>query len=438
MFKNWFSWWQRKKQMPVIQIGVGGYASSGKTMLIDAMFALFANVHRPYYMRDRHPKEGIFTDEKFRKSYRSYAELRAHVNKYLTGKQTVDNGVWNENTHFGRLRFCGKETIILIRNIPGELFSNFYNTNPALNNQSIHELFTVFADGEGKAWRTWFKEQKGEELKKMRDDFFDVYLTKAIPGHDAETGVHKKNFFAYLFYASSDFNIYCIKSDVEFKTETTNEFADNTTNLQILADRDVKNDSPLYICFTQMDKSLNTNTVPTFATTKAADIIPKERPIKDKPGFFQGIKRTLLGQEPGKQHRQEVPTELMQYWQTMELLHRDFRTGRRNGHWDYFNQEQMLTLKNLVDDNHRFPIFISSVAYNSQDHRFFSFGSSENGATTDVWNIGNVSPRTPLGVLELTLNILKRSGYDLDKSRLDLTLLRRDERFQTIIEKIDE
>ena len=442
MFKKLLARWKRKKQVPVIQIGIGGYSSSGKTMLIDAMFGLFAHMFRPNYMRNRPKKEGFFTDQDFRASYRSYAQLRDHVNQNLTGKATADKGVWNENTHFGRLRFCSKEAIILIRNIPGELFSNFYDSKTFLNNQSIHELFTVFADRADKTWKSWFKEKKGKELENMRTTFFES-LNGQFPGHAEEINVHQTNFFAYLFYTSSDFNIYCIKSDVKYDVANTKEFTDNTTNLQILSDLDVKEDNfPLYICFTQMDKALNANTVPTFATTKAAEIIPIDTKVK-KPGFFQGIWRTLVGQGPKKQHeeqpKKEKPTELMQYWQTMELLHRDFKKGRSTGLWNYFNTEQMLTLKNLVNDNHKFPVFISSVAYNSDNHCFFSFGTSENGTTpAGVWNIGNVSPRTPLGVLELVLNILKRSGYDLDRSRLDLTPLRRDEKFQTIIEKIDE
>ena len=402
------------KKSEVIQIGIGGYSSSGKTVLIDAIFSLFDKGLVPGYL----PKSftgGLYSTERFKGSYKDYASLRAYVsNQFHTDHATVDRGVWNENTHCAKLNFCNSERILLIRNLPGEMFRVYFEQDRANQNQSIKTLFREYiesVDTYKKIYRNLFKFQLTEKesntgstiqnkLTDMREDFITNKLS-----HLPETSLVsvRNNFFAFIFYMTSDYNIYCIKS----KGREENEIRTANENI-IRANKDEKEASRFMICFTQFDRILKQKQLPPSSAEYNATSL-------NVVGRLKKIVKDFLKDKEEKSNANHKGNELINYWLSMNALYKDIELEEP----EFVEKVEWDNLKNITG-NMQYKWFTTSVGYNFSQKKFFEFSNQDNSTSTDIWTINNNNQRTPIGVLELMLYILTKSGLNRDNSHLPL------------------
>jgi|GEM_PF-2402297 len=384
----------------VIQIGVGGFSSSGKTVLIDAMFSFFDKMHIPGYIpknfkggfyeeteKDSNPFDGIYSD---------YDSLRSKVSRnfHKPNQETLDDGQWNTHTYYVHLSFCGKERLILTRNLPGEMFRIYFETQAnTKDDKSLKMLFDDFIKvnkNYRSIYRTLFKkanidsrEEVERKMTEIRDEFIKTLSDKNIKqGSDLTEA--KDNFFAFLFYVTSNFSIYCIKSKGRQGENTTASEKGKKEIENIYHGIRGNKGSQFMICFTQFDLILNTDNKLPQPTNRNS----QSRDSNDK---------------------------LMEYWLSMSELYTKINT-------EIVNQDEWKKLNDLVGET-TYNLFTTSVAYNYSASKFYKFiNSDENGANNvdDVWKEENNGRRTPIGVLELILYILKKSGFDLKKSGLPL------------------
>ncbi|MDI9337663.1 MAG: hypothetical protein QM539_04465 [Alphaproteobacteria bacterium] len=150
--KSLFTYNLFKKPPTVLQIGVCGNPGSGKTVLIDAMFSIFAGgqawKYKPInnYLRFD-GEENLFDGN----SYIRSANLLTQINIQFPGKhETTSRGIWYENTYFTNLTIQRKifgilpnnhNIVFLIRNIPGEAFQKL---TKHINNKTIYDILKDF------------------------------------------------------------------------------------------------------------------------------------------------------------------------------------------------------------------------------------------------------------------------------------------------------
>jgi len=401
----------------IIQLGIGGYSSSGKTVLIDALFSFFDNMAIPGYMPQN--DYGTLTEDfDGLPVYEKHGDLRRKVSNYFHhDNKTEDKGIWHENTHCAKLSFAGKEAIILIRNIPGEMFE-LYCRQSNNNSDSLKTQFKTFISKNGKDKKllsNLFKFKiKGKDqdkskiieeiINKIRSDFFSFIDLNGTYSAQQETILKiEKNFFSFLFYYTSDYNIYCIKSkgliDDERKNINDNIFG-NDKNKFIL-------------CYTQFDRILIEKTLPEIITNNQA----KELTVKGKLAnhFFEaiGIKKNESN------NNTKTVNEMERYWLVMEMLYEDIAKQQ----YKYINKVDWDGIKS-VTPKHNFNWFFSSVAYNFKKKKFLNFENQSNVANGNngdtIWNLENNNERTPIGVLEILLFILKRKGFKESNWKLAL------------------
>lgn len=441
--------------LDVIQIGIGGYSSSGKTVLIDAIFSLFSHIHIPGYM-PRTFRGGFYATEKFQGAYGDFAILNGYVsNKFHTDHATADRGTWNENTYCAKLSFCGKERNILIRNLPGGMFRLFFEQS-GNQNKSIKSLFNEFIASNkeySKIYRDLYSFQMKEkklntpaqiELKiiEIRDAFINAKLSD---GPQERIQNIRENFFAFFFYMTSDYNIYCIKSNG--RTQTEIESDNENINRVHKNKEDV---GKFIICFTQFDRLLLQKVLPVPMAETPQENIKRNRWQRVKDLF-----REAIGKMPGgksKKGSYDRNNELIKYWLSTNELYRDL-----NGDSSlYVNQGDWNDLRNFIGST-TYKWFFTTVAYNFSQRRFFEFHnqgsavlpSGNNGTgghsahatnalitiPTGVWTIANNNQRTPIGVLELMLYIFTKSGLKMKDSDLPLP---KEREFNWVISKVND
>lgn len=449
--KNLFT--KPDEDLDVIQIGIGGYSSSGKTVLIDAIFSLFSHISIPGYM----PKTfrgGFFETEKFKGTYKDFTSLRAYVsNKFHTAHATADRGTWNENTYCAKLSFCGKERNILIRNLPGGMFKLFFEQS-GNQNISIKSLFNEFI-GSHEEYRKIYRDLYSFQLKEKANNTAAQIERKIIEIREAfiqsklNDGAQERiqdireNFFAFFFYMTSDYNIYCIKSNG--RTETEIESDNENINR---ANRNSEDVGKFIICFTQFDRLMLGKVLPTNTFE-----------ITDETGKKSRLRRLWnwclesIGMDTGTKKRDYDPdNELIRYWLSTNELYRDLYCDTPQ----YVNQTEWNEIRNFIGST-SYKWFFTTVAYNFSQRRFFEFQSQGSTATlaasngsggqspvtgtalvsqpAGVWTILNNNQRTPVGVLELMLHIFIKSGLKMKDS--DLPLPKRLE-FNSVISKVND
>lgn len=410
----------------VIQIGVGGFSSSGKTVLIDALFSFFDNKHIPGYIppnftggffkEETNPFEGVYTD---------YYSLRLNVSSsfHKPDNATLDDGTWNAHTHHIYLSFCGKKKLILIRNLPGEMFRIYFEQQPNAFNKSLKILFDEFIKSSNKyrnVYRSLFKDASQHtqhDIEKKMTEIRDAFANKLQSlnmkaGSDIEEV--KTNFFGFLFYVTSDFNVYCIKSKGRRGENDDDSDKSNKEIKNIYHGIESDKGERFIICITQFDRILKTN-----------NELPKsevDNPKSTSINIVQKVKKSLL-ETIGDKKRKEPSdknnnNELAKYWLSMNALYRDIEQKETK----LIKEEEWKKLNDLIGET-RYNLFTTSVAYNFSASKFFKFRDQDaEGSQTsgDVWKEELNGRRTPVGVLELVLYILKKSGFDLKKSGLPL------------------
>lgn len=412
----------------VIQIGVGGYSSSGKTVLIDALFSIFDTNAIPQYMPKNHA--GVFLDaSEYLPAYSSHSVLRAQVSNYFhEDHATTDEGKWNENTHCAKLHFSGKKKIILIRNIPGEMFS-VYCQQIGNEHKSLKTRFQEFLSvnkSYKKTIKKLFKfqirsndsEQKRiieNELNKIREAFFQfINLTTYTPA-DAIPKI-EKNFFAFLFYFTADINIYCIKS--KDLTDDEIRVANDNINNSFSSESDINN---FVVCYTQFDRILSEKKLPD-TTTPASSVENGKPTLKEQLLELFGAKKRANSLSNGANN------DITNYWQTMNKFYEDVEKSEHK----IIAQNDWNRIKSITG-NGRYNWFYTSVAYNFKKEKFLDF-QNQTLSTSDKWELANNNDRTPIGVLEVLLYILRRNGFK--ENNWKLALSKQDDRFATIRRKI--
>lgn len=456
MAKQFFS---RNKDMgaDVIQIGVGGYISSGKTMLIDAMFSLFGNVNRPEFMPEEAPGDMLGHAKVLLQYYKSQANLRSFIAVNIgNDKKTKDSGKWDENTFCTKLKFCGKEKVLLVRNLPGEIFEIFYAQD--FDGHSIQELYTRFLfkhEAYEKIQKDLFKTPMPDKLEEIQQAFIYNYLdTELGRTIDEPTKKNLANYFyGFLFYLTSDYNIYCIKSTISGGKEA----AAHLSNFQYFGP-DVRR---FFICYTQIDTIMKPRQsgepvrLPSFDDLSEEELVGKEDVKFTPKHMVDKVKRWLVNSDGQKRNKSEVP--IMRYWQAMELLYEDFQQRGRGLKHRYFDEAKMEALRNVLN-NHTYTSYLTSVAYHYRSDTFRSFAQTgyvpsgggvsvlpaalqlptpSSSGSDEEWNTLNLSMRTPIGVLEMMLNIFSQNGMDLDKSNLQVSKIQA-EGFKSVITKIED
>jgi hypothetical protein len=404
-FKHWFD--KTDEKLPVIQIGVGGLISSGKTVLIDALFSLFDNNLKSGYM----PKKfsGLYTTERFDGSYESYSQLRSTVSsKFHTDNKTLDNGAWNQNTYVAKLRFCKKDFILLIRNLPGEVFNRYFvpsqgHSTPVklllenylLSSEHYKEYYKDIFTFKMHGKKNNKKAKIAEVLDNIRDNFIADCL--GFMGED-EKPEFIKNFYALMFYLTSDYHIHCIKS----------EDKDNFDNSGIFpAMRDSGQLKRYVFCYTQFDTLINSNK------------LPEPGEVVAELTFLQKIKYFIRSKGDSNIFKKESNMDkLLLYWFQMNKLYDELNDPVSA----YINQEEWQQLKGNTMGASDFKWFIATVGYNYKEQVFYKFpkpGEKPDGK--DYWKgAANNNQRTPVGVLEMMLYILFSWGEKIKSRKLKL------------------
>lgn len=430
----------------IIQIGVGGYSSSGKTLLIDAMMGLFDSAWFPYYMPKRHAIKLVPTGKPpFCGAYQPYYKLRRDVSdRFHILSQTVDKGDWKENTYYARVtinknswfRVTKKKKILLIRNLPGEMFIQYFKPIGATE-KSPKDIFDELLD-RNEAYKSIYKDilnfqySKNEEHiwqrtgkwlrrkwplkrrlknRRLETGIRDVEekieeLKKAFLDKIAVQGAEKvnlsKNFAAFLFYVSSDFNLYCLKS-----ADISN---DEIKNLNA----NIHPESPerFFVCFTQFDDVLSTPMLPVIEADTHSQ------------SSKNGTDRL---------------SDLDRYWLTMELIYRDFSEKKPP---IYVNEEKWKGIQNIIKRVISYKWFVTSIAYHGVEEKFYKFEKKPTAHSSDtpssqgvvgdgVWTQRDNWYRTSIGVLELMLHMFEQMGVEINNTKIKL-----DRKFNNVYKKV--
>ena len=387
---------KRNKMPEVIQIGVGGAPLCGKTVLIDAMFSVLDTQDYPGYLPVKSNFSVDCSDDIFEGKYKNYAQLRNFVSSYFHDpsiKTEVEEGRdFGSNTYWLNIQSNGKKCILLIRNLPGEMFDQYFNTeffSQLPNRMSLNVVFDNFVsqheDYRTGQWKNFFKSKSEQDLLNLKDAF-KAYLVNTYPLANDNTRtklaendnfqVTTDDFYAYIFYKSSDTMIRCVRANITDQTNDGKKSQEIKINNDMVNAGQMKND---YICITQFDRILETPTSEfrfagnqnrwhTYAT-KMSEIY---NDIKDNS--FSKVKRL--------QWYEAKPQRLFQQLYYISSV---------AFYWNEYEEKD--------DDKYKF------------------LGFSED-ASTEKWQSTKNQYRTPLGVVELVSNILKKHNITLPLPKL--------------------
>ena len=407
----------------VIQIGVGGYPSTGKTVLIDAMFSFFDETQIPGFI----PKESISIKiyNKYIKEYKDYQhidKLRRDIsNNFHKVKSTEDNGSWNFNTYYVTLRnkpeniiiglfkkllnIKSDNIIVIIRNLPGEMFKLYLNPINVENNYSICDYFEVFIneinDKDKKKFNSYINSFKLKpskiNIEEIYTNFFEYLNNKVELDNESDWEPIKNNFFAFLFYYTSNFNVYCIKANsfyLDNLDENNRNELENIKNTIIGFNNANRN---ILYCFTKFDLILKQDILIDNTILKADT--PKDRIDK-----YWKLMSDLIAQQ------ERLITNINQQPPNITNQQRP----------EYIIDECFInSVQNIFGLQPNIKLFTTSVAYNYSKFKFLNFDQNNfNGE--NYWVLTNNALRTSLGVLELTLHILHKAGLNMDNSGLPI------------------
>jgi len=409
-YRQMFKLFKNKKineKTEILQIGVGGFTASGKTLLIDAILSLFGGKgERPYYIPNRfngriHTQ--IFSNGK----YESFENLQNLVQKKFEYSElfTEDKGIWNENMYEGTLDFCGKQVTLIFRNIPGEMFRYYYSANEGVKNISLNQHFRDFCAKENVDFKNLFKKLDEKGINDIRDKFFDEYLKKVeVSFNWTQKPKTHDNFYAYLFYRSSDSKIYCIKSSEKEETAMESD-RENITYLKY---------EPIY-CITQFDRIINKEKFLDFgisANINNKDGYNPSEGIKlwNKPLFQSSKKNIFLQGETPIENKDDIRT----YFKRMNKLYNETLNNKVNvitdkDQWDHITNH-------FNGELSAYTCFLTSISFHKKEKIFYSFEDSNK-----KWIRSNFTNRTSFGVLEMMLHILGKSGFKLKNSKIPFT-----------------
>ena len=368
MPNNIFSFFKRKPK--VIQIGVGGAPSCGKTVLIDAIFAILEKGQDLYpgYIPGTfvNGKKISVANDIFDNNYDNYGELRRTVSRKfhsadIEDSKTEDDGTWNCNTHWIELR-ANKRCILLIRNLPGEMFNLYYKVGDFNANHNVDWYFKQFI-GNSQKHKHFFDysaygNKTNSEIASFKEEF-ENHLKAVNPTYN-NYGFLMKNFYAYLFYKTSDTVIKCVKS-------TKRNEKENEINIGMFNHADtVKND---YFCMTQIDRILQ---------KKESIDLPRE--------------------------------DFDKYANTMNKIYAE--VDNREETFIHIDRDEWMNNRGIATGS-KLPYF-TSVTYNLEaiPRGFFSFNNDKENSLP-LWTEGNSYLRTSIGVIELVLSILKRHNIKI-------------------------
>jgi hypothetical protein len=437
---NKIIFWKNKKkekdsEIKVIQIGVGGFISTGKTLLIDAMLSLFVDDIRPRYL----PKKfkGKLNSKWDKLGYTNYIGLLNLVRRKINQsdlKTPAEKGIWDLNTYEGILDFCGKKIRLIIRNIPGEIFGWYFADG---DGNSLNSQFMEFCSED--KYKNLFKERNGEGMAGkqnekttdpqgnlvdkweggIRDNFFD-HIKKE------KSGVEYDNFFAYLFFVSSDFNIYCRSSiemneiENEMKNEKKEKEEKEEKTKCINAAREYiltreNHHEKFILAITKFDRIIDRDRF--FNIDNRSSNNEKERNI------ISWIRDNIISQINNDEHANERNngSDLLDlYWTRMQNLYQDALLNIKEQkiindkeNWEYLlEQIGIENLDGLQRDSYSF--FLTSTAYHNSADKFFDY-TAEGECR---WESRNIMRRSSMGVLEMMLHILHNSGFNLNESNI--------------------
>jgi hypothetical protein len=401
--------------LPVVQIGIGGIPGSGKTLLIDALARLVCMHHKSAFGRIT-LKAGDGVHESLAYLRRGFRSLKVDVPYDVQGTKRIAN--WNDNTYVGRLHWGGSDKILLIKNIPGEMFMEYYQARSITGGdvETLADLFVRYcATKEISVGHSFhlggYDQQKFEDLRK---DFF-LFIESVEPkseekpapkpeskGDSAENTVGKGNesgaardtaqlddlkgensklrdakslFFSFLFYHTSQFNIYCIPAVDGLSEETDLIRAHEIDQWHMHAASRVSKGAQHILCVTQMDK------------------------LFTRPEVFGAGKRN--------------------YWEKMESFYKDYKdsTGVFAGNGKRDDDDDLLAkLKASLHSFKGAPVFFTSVSYNTRKDRFFKFPNDIHSKATDEWSRAEWPHRSASGVLELLVYLVGKMGFDTKMS----------------------
>jgi hypothetical protein len=417
-----------KQSNEVIQIGIGGNPSSGKTLLMDAIFSIFDKQRVPAYIPEdaRHQLLGAKLNLP---NYEEYDELRAKVaNTIEAVSNTEDNETnWRQNTYVGKIRMGKKEKILLVRNLPGEMF-NAYFLSKSNNNKALFYKFRDFLSRNqnymsqlASFYKLQLTSDDAEEfIKELKTEF----LKEAFPeGSDKEhyQQAHK-NFEAFTFYYKADFHIYCIKSF----GRNSNEVRVDNINIGICS-QEAEDKFKFIICFTQFDKIVRG--LPQIETSN--------------PKVSKGVFRNnLLSTKESRKLKTPFndKEEINNYWEINAMLNDDI--DKRE--FKFVEREQWLRLTGSIGGG-IYNTFCTSVALNWEQKIFLDFLNVNEKDKQDrteneilekkYWTLHNNGNRCCLSVLELLLYVLQESGLPTQDSQVPLPPEKKN--LDAIIRKID-
>ena len=434
----------------VLQIGVGGFTSCGKTLLYDAIVSLFGDL-TPYYLPMTFKRESgkISPVDTTKGKYSSYMEIQNKVQGKISQKDIktpLENGTWNLNTYEGILNFCGQQKKIIIRDIPGEIFRDFYTSYEGFSvnasTKSFNEVFRDFCSNKSISTATfgkYFKENKQSDIEKLRDEFFDYlkqYDSDVVTRHQ----IQRDNFYAYLFFKTSDVNIYCLSFNNPGGVLKNQDGSDKTVQdseqcraaaSQYLNDADSSSSKQPVICFTQFDRIIDKDAFfkkgapETSKKNEKTTILKKKWYEKFWLWIWLQIKSLFDSEE---EKTVKMTDELDFYWTRMEALYEDIMKTENH---EFITKPA--DLQTVIDHSYsrdiltHKPHFLTSTALHNEQKCFFEY----EGTGNNVWTNHIIRQRRSMGVLEMMLYILKKNGFNLDKSSIPYS------KYRTIGNKID-
>ena len=402
--KNFFNFLP-KRTPKVIQIGVGGATSSAKTVLIDAILSVLDSNGYPGYLGDDfRQKRNLYavTNSFEHSSFQNASELRAHVSNYFdVGKATpVNTGTWSFETYIMEFEYNGSKRIILLRNMSGEVFQNYFHDQ--INNQTFNSLFQLFIRGNDEFKHKYKKlfnykafginsENEAEKLKTMFFNHISDYISKHkvtsfIP---ADIIKYENSFYDYLFYITSQITIKCIRSVIDGDEEEIKNEKDLNSRMVKAGRREkfLKNEAD-YVCYTQIDRYIDK-----YMTDNKNQLVKFKNDSNNI--FFD------------------------QYITIMNKIHRHFYTLRTTVAEAGENRDDTF---GSIKDTKFFPV---TIAFNFSRNQFYNFKnqkSDEEGGNVYWGTDANNDERTSLGVVELVYCILKKgTGIEIKEFKTNKT-----------------
>lgn len=420
--------WDKKKTgaPKVIQIAVAGEPTSGKTILIDSLFRLMGayspayldnlNFSKPDILELVDPDSYGMVDD-LKGYYKSIKSLNSHVtdNFHKQALGTNDSGIWDEHTYKAvLLEKKSPRLIFLVRNISGEMFNVFFGMKHKgiEYNTSLNDLFMDFRNSkQGNAIRIEF--DKPAEFKDNAPKLLDQFIAflKQVNTYQVEEfrPLISTHFFAYLFYISSPYSIYCLDTDaIHSAVNGVEEKAKQTMKI-------------LNTTIERMSSSRSQQAL--FVITKI-DL-----------GFSQQINAfsKIMNENNSNADDLKKLDNIDNYWTFVSYLHEVIDSFIENQPDDrkgifakgagqevsdlVYNTVPRLKKTTVTDNVEKKNIFFSSATFHSRRGEFINIKSNyepDNVTAIDFWHGHINNARTPIGVLELLLRILHDNNINLN------------------------